>query len=101
MGPDRRPRMVVTVGKQFYMRLSWTYLLGIYCASTNMCACMWSELVAHHGANDVVSSLSHFVFNTQLGHSGAKWSIWCADNGKLKTIVSSGFFRFNPKACLF
>ena len=41
---------------------------------------MWNELVAHRGANEVVSSLAHFIFNTKQGQTGAKWSIWGADN---------------------
>ena len=67
--------------KQFYHRLLWTYLFGIWSASKGiLCAFMWNELVAHRGANDVVSCLSHFIFNTALGRTGAKWSIWWADN---------------------
>ena len=26
---------------------------------------MWNEIVAHRGANEVVSSLAHFIFNTK------------------------------------
>lgn len=75
------PTPKLSVGKQFYLRLLWTYLFGIYCASTDiMCAVMWNELVAHRGANDVVSSLAHFIFNTCRGRTGATRSIWWADN---------------------
>lgn len=42
------PTPKFTVGKQFYMRLLWTYLFGVYCCSTKLtCAFMWNELVAH------------------------------------------------------
>ena len=72
------PTPKLTVGKQFYLRLLWTYLFGIYCVSNDtLCALMWSE---HCGANEVVSCLAHFIFNTKQGRTGAKWSIWWADN---------------------
>ena len=75
------PTPKLTVGKQFYLRLLWTYLFGIYCVSNDtLCAFMWSELIAHRGANEVVSSLAHFIFNMKQGRTGAKWSIWWADN---------------------
>ena len=41
------PMPKLTVGQQFYMRLLWTYLFGIYSASTKiMMAYMWHELIA-------------------------------------------------------
>ncbi len=88
------PTPKLTVGKQFYMRLLWTF--GIFCASTNItCAFMWHELVAHRGSNDVVSSLSHFIYNTRFGRTGAKWSIWWADNcaGQNKNHCVIWFFQ--------
>ena len=90
------PTPKLTVGKQFYMRLLWTYLFGIFNASTNtMCALMWNELIAHRGANDVVSSLAHFIFNTRSGRTGAKHSIWWADNcpGQNKNHCVVWFFQ--------
>lgn len=90
------PTPKLTVGKQFYLRLLWTYLFGIYCASTNiLCAFMWNELIAHRSANDVVSCLSHFVYNSPLGRTGAKWSIWWADNciGQNKNHCVIWFFQ--------
>lgn len=60
------PTPKLTVGQQFYMRLLWTYLFGIYSASTKiMTAYMWHELVAKRGANDVISCLEHFIYRTQ------------------------------------
>ena len=57
----------LTVGKQFYMRLLWTYLFGIFSASCNITsAFMWNELVVHRSSNDVVSCLAHFIFKTRL-----------------------------------
>ena len=90
------PTPKLTVGKQFYHRLLWTYLFGIWSASKGiLCAFMWNELVAHRGANDVVSCLSHFIFNTALGRTGAKWSIWWADNciGQNKNHCVVWFFQ--------
>lgn len=75
------PTPKLTVGKQFYLRLLWTYLFGIYCASTQITvAFMWHELMAKRGANDVISCLAHFIFSTAMGRTGARWSIWWADN---------------------
>ncbi len=85
-----------TVGKQFYMRLLWTYLFGIYSASCKLTsAFMWNELIACRRANDVVSCSAHFIFNTQLGRTGTKWSIWWADNcpGQNKNHVVIWFFQ--------
>ena len=90
------PTPKLTVGKQFCLRLLWTYLFGIYSASHEiMCALMWNELIAHRGANDVVSCLAHFIFTTQLGRTGAKWSIWWADNcpGQNKNHAVIWFFQ--------
>ena len=90
------PTPKLTVGKQFYHRLLWTHLFGIWSASKGiLCAFMWNELVAHRGANDVVSCLSHFIFNTALGRTGAKWSIWWADNciGQNKNHCVVWFFQ--------
>ena len=56
------PTPKLTVGKQFYLRLLWTYLFGVFVASTDtLCAFMWNELVSHRGANDVVSCLLRFI----------------------------------------
>jgi hypothetical protein len=75
------PTPKLVVGDQFYKRLLWTYLFGIYSASTQiMVAFMWSELVARRGPNDVISCLAHFIFCTVIGRSGAKHSIWWCDN---------------------
>ena len=90
------PTPKITTGKQFYLRLLWTYLFGIFCASSSItCAFMWNELVAHRGANDVVSCLSHFIYNTRFGRTGAKWSIWWADNcaGQNKNHCVVWFFQ--------
>ena len=79
------PTPKLTVGKQFYLRLLWTYLFGIFCASNNItCAFMWNGLVAHRGANDVVSCLSRFVYSTKFGHTGANWSIRWDNNWRPK-----------------
>ncbi len=75
------PTPKLTAGKQFYMCLLWTYNFGVYCASMDLlCAFMWNELVAHRGANSVVSCLMKLIFATRFGRTGAKWSIWWADN---------------------
>jgi len=75
------PTPKLTVGKQFYLRLLWTYLFGIYSASTKITtALMWHELLARRGCNNVISCLFRFIFHTSLGRTGAKWSIWWADN---------------------
>ena len=90
------PTPKLTVGKQFYLRLLWTYVFGIYSASTNiMMAYMWHELLAKRGPNDVASCLSHFIFQTPLGRTGAKWSIWWADNcpGQNKNNAVMWFFQ--------
>ena len=56
---------------------------------------MWNELVAHRSSNNVVSCLAHFIFNTRLGSTGAKWSIWWADNcaGQNKNHCVVWFFQ--------
>ena len=90
------PTPKLTVGQQFYLRLLWTYLFGIYSASTNiMMAYMWHELMAKRGANDVISCLAHFIFRTALGRTGAKRSIWWADNcpGQNKNNCLMWFFQ--------
>ena len=90
------PTPKLTVGKQFYLRLLWTYLFGIFCGSSNITyAFMWNELVAHHGANEVLSCLSHFIYNTKFGRTGANWSIWWADNcgGQNKNNYVIWFFQ--------
>lgn len=90
------PTPKLTVGRQFYMRLLWTYLFGIYCASNNMlCAFMWNELIARRGGNDVVSALSYFLYCTRFGRTGAKHSIWWADNckGQNKNHIVIWFFQ--------
>ena len=89
------PTPKLTVGQQFYCRLLWTYLFGIYSASTKiMMAYMWHELLAKRKANDVISCLAHFIFSTRLGRTGAKWSIWWSDNcpGQNKNNVVMWFF---------
>lgn len=89
------PTPKLTVGSQFYLRLLWTYLFGIYSASTNvMMAYMWHELMAKRGPNEVISCLAHFIFRTRLGRTGAKWSIWWADNcpGQNKNNYLMWFF---------
>ena len=89
------PTPKLTVGQQFYMRLLWTYLFGIYSASTKiMSAYMWHELIAKRGANDVISCLAHFIYQTPLGRTGAKWSIWWSDNcpGQNKNNYLMWFF---------
>ena len=50
---------------------------------------MWHELVAKRGASDVISCLEHFIYRTQLGRMGAKWSIWWSDNcpGQNKSLM--------------
>ena len=68
-------------GKQFYLRLLWTYLFRIYSASASITtAFMWYELLTRWGSNDVISCLSRFIFHSKVGRTGAKWSIWWADN---------------------
>ena len=58
----------LTAGKQFYLRLLWTYNFGVYCASRDaLCAFMCNELVAHCGANSVVSCLMKLIFSTCVG----------------------------------
>ena len=71
----------LTVGKQFYLRLLWTYLFGIYSAPTKITtAMMWHEMLGRRGCNNVILCLFRFIFHTPLGRTGAKWSIWWADN---------------------
>ena len=86
----------LTVGQQFYLRLLWTYLFGIFSASTKiMTAFMWHELLAKRGCNDVISCLAHFIYHTPLGRTGAKWSIFWADNcpGQNKNDYIIWFFQ--------
>ena len=90
------PTPKLTVGQQFYCRLLWTYLFGIYSASTQLTAAyMWHELLAKRGANDVISCITHFVYCNPLGRTGAKWSIWWADNcpGQNKNNYIIWFFQ--------
>ena len=90
------PMPKLSVGEQFYQRLLWTYLFGVYSASHQlMTAFMWHEIMARRGANDVISCLSHFIYNTPLGRSGAKHSIWWADNcpGQNKNNCMIWFFQ--------
>lgn len=86
------PTPKLSVGQQFYARLLWTYLFGIYSASTKMMLAY--ELLAKRKANDVISCLSDFIFNTRLGKTGAKWSIWWSDNcpGQNKNNTLMWFF---------
>ncbi len=90
------PTPKLTVGDQFYLRLLWTYLFGVYSASTRVTtAFMWHELLAKRGCNDVISCLAHFIYHTPLGRTGAKWSIWWADNcpGQNKNNYIIWFFQ--------
>ena len=90
------PTPKLTVGQQFYKRLLWTYLFGIYTASTKtMMAYMWHELLAKKGPNDVISCLKHFIYKTKMGRTGARWSIWWADNcpGQNKNNYLMWFFQ--------
>ena len=90
------PTPKLSVGKQFYMRLLWTYLFGIYSASTQTTtAFMWHELLGKRGCNNVMSCLMHFIFHSRLGRTGAKWSIWWADNcpGQNKNNYIMWFFQ--------
>ena len=90
------PTPKLTIGKQFYLRLLWTYLFGIYSASVSITtAFMWHELLARRGSNDVISCLSRFIFHSKAGRTGAKWSIWWADNcpGQNKNNCIMWFFQ--------
>ena len=90
------PTPKLTVGEQFYKRLLWTYLFGIFSASSKiMTAFMWHELLARRGANDVISCLAHFILRTPAGRTGAKWSIWWSDNcpGQNKHNYIMWFFQ--------
>ncbi len=57
---------------------------------------MWHEQVAHRGPNDMISSLSHSIYNTRFGRTGAKWSIWWANNcaGQNKNHCVVWFFQY-------
>ena len=47
------PTPKLTVGAQFYLRLLWTYLFGIYSASVQMTTTfMWHELLARRGCDN-------------------------------------------------
>ena len=86
------PTPKLTVGKQFYLRL----MDVIYSASTQITtALMWHEMLARRGCNDVMSCLSQFIFHTPLGRTGARWSIWWADNcpGQNKNNYIMWFFQ--------
>ena len=90
------PTPKLTVGKQFYLRLLWTYLFGIYSASTRITtAFIWHEMLARRGCNDVISCLNRFIFHTPLGRTGARWGIWWADNcpGQNKNNYIMWFFQ--------
>ena len=90
------PTPKLTVDKQFYLRLLWTYLFGVYSASVGMTtAFMWHELLARREANDIISCLSHFLFHTRMGRTEAKWSVWWADNcpGQNKNNYIMWFFQ--------
>ena len=85
----------LTVGTQFYLQLLWTYLFGFYCVSNGtLFAFMWNELVAQRGANEVVSSLPYFIFNTKQGQTGAFGGLIIV-LVKIETTVLYGFSRFN------
>ena len=90
------PTPKLTVGEQFYQRLLWTYLFGIYSSSTQlMTAFMWHELLARRRANDVISCVFKFINETPFGRTGAKHSIWWADNcpGQNKNNCIMWFFQ--------
>ena len=90
------PTPKLPVGEQFYQRLLWTYLFGVFSASTQlMTAFMWHELLAKRGANDVISCLLHFINETPFGRTGAKHSIWWPDNcpGQNKNNCLIWFFQ--------
>ena len=87
------PTAKLSIGKQFYSRLLWTYLFGIYSASVSITtAFIWHELIARRGSNNVIFCLSQFIFHTKLG---AKWVIWWADNcpGQNKNNCIMWFFQ--------
>ena len=51
------PTPKLAVGEQFYLRLLWTYLFGIYSASTQLTAAfMWHKMIAKRGSNDVLTN---------------------------------------------
>lgn len=59
------PTLKITVGHQFYLRLLWTYLFGIYSTSSQLTAAhMWHEALAKRGANDVIFCLRILFFRT-------------------------------------
>ena len=61
------PTPKLSVGKEFYLRLLWTYLLGIYSASTKITtAFMWHELLARRRCNNVISCLFRFIFHVSV-----------------------------------
>lgn len=71
-------------------------MFGIFCASTQQTAAyMWHEMLGKRGANDVISCLAHFIFRNPLGRTGAKWSVWWADNcsGQNKNNFLMWFFQ--------
>ena len=90
------PTSKLSVSKQFYLRLLWTFLFGIYSASIKITtAFMWHEMLARRGCNDVISCLSHFIMHRRMGQTGVKWSIWWADNcpGQNKNNYIMWFFQ--------
>ena len=90
------PTPKLTVGEQFYQRLLWTYLFGVFSASSQlMTAFMWHELLAKRGSNDVISCLDYFINQTSFGRTGAKHNIWWADNcpGQNKNNCIMWFFQ--------
>ena len=58
-----------------------------------MCAFMWNELVAHHGANDVVSCLSHFIYNTVTQEPNGAFGGPTTVLARIKAIVLFGSFK--------
>ena len=72
------PTPKLTVGEQFYQRLLWTYLFGIYSSSTQLICIyfMWHELLARRRANDVISCVFKFINEMPFGRTGAKHIVW-------------------------
>ena len=74
------PTPKLTVGDQFYKRLMWTYLFGVYNVGAQRgYAFMWDEVTAHRGSADVISCLDCLVRKT-AARSGAKKAIFWSDN---------------------
>ena len=89
------PTPKLTAGKQFYLRLLWTYNFGVYCASRDvLCAFMWNELVAHRGANSVVSCLMKLIFSTRVGQNKHHCVIWFFQDLIRRGVYSRVDYKF-------